>query len=344
MATQQYENYWSLTVEYTDIHGLRFIETLRIIYNHTKLGNVNFSNLTNDINKLFKKSDLGSVRKSINQFIKLGFIEPNFIGAHPLTSDYLSAKTNEKRNLVFSNIFYSNAKLKASYSTNSPINEIKFFIKTLEEVGSMTYDDIAGIMNVDLSIFPNQYLTAIELAQYNAIAKANRFAERKNNQIGYLINFLQRMDDITYKNKVMSFENNTANIATKADGKRDNYLHKLYKAELMEESKAHFKKEIPFCMVEKFGYPYLIASHIKPFKNAQDDEQYDRENGILISLTLDSLFDKNKISFNANDGKIMISNSLDKDLRKHLEQYNLDFALLTPKRRQYLAYHNNCLK
>ena len=50
MTVQNYENSWKLTVEYPDIHGKRFLGTLKIIV------------------------DFGSIRKSINQFVTLGFV------------------------------------------------------------------------------------------------------------------------------------------------------------------------------------------------------------------------------------------------------------------------------
>ena len=49
----------------------------------------------------------------------------------------------------------------------------------------------------------------------------------------------------------------------------------------------------------------LIASHIVPWKEASDNERLDVENGILLSPTIDALFDKHLISFN-DDGSIII--------------------------------------
>lgn len=62
------------------------------------------------------------------------------------------------------------------------------------------------------------------------------------------------------------------------------------------------------------GYPgtqFLLASHIKPWRIATDDERLDKYNGILLLPNLDKVFDLGYITFEEN-GSIKIS--------KHLEQ------------------------
>ena len=53
----------------------------------------------------------------------------------------------------------------------------------------------------------------------------------------------------------------------------------------------------------------LIASHIVPWRDSNDDERRDVNNGILLSPTYDALFDKHLISFN-DLGHIMISSKI----------------------------------
>ena len=53
----------------------------------------------------------------------------------------------------------------------------------------------------------------------------------------------------------------------------------------------------------------LIASHIKPWRNAIDLERLDVDNGILLSPDYDALFDKHLISFE-NSGKIILSEQI----------------------------------
>lgn len=53
----------------------------------------------------------------------------------------------------------------------------------------------------------------------------------------------------------------------------------------------------------------LIASHIHPWKDSNDDERLDVNNGILLSPTYDALFDQHLITFD-NNGKIVLASNL----------------------------------
>lgn len=54
----------------------------------------------------------------------------------------------------------------------------------------------------------------------------------------------------------------------------------------------------------------LIASHIVPWRHADDQERLDVNNGILLSPTYDALFDRHLISFD-NSGKIILSDQIE---------------------------------
>ena len=60
----------------------------------------------------------------------------------------------------------------------------------------------------------------------------------------------------------------------------------------------------------------LIASHIKPWRESNDKERLDVNNGFLMCPIHDALFDKGYISF-SNEGNILISSAIPK------EEYNL---------------------
>lgn len=87
---QQYDSYWKLTVEYSDIHGTLFSNVLNTIVKFIDRNNLEKvdctaglnKNLQEIVNRLNPKEDMGSVRKSINQFIKLGFVNPGYKGYH----------------------------------------------------------------------------------------------------------------------------------------------------------------------------------------------------------------------------------------------------------------------
>lgn len=63
--------------------------------------------------------------------------------------------------------------------------------------------------------------------------------------------------------------------------------------------------------------PILIASHIVPWSQSNDEEKLDVNNGILLSPNVDALFDKHLISFE-NDGLILISDKVSRENRDAL--------------------------
>ena len=87
----------------------------------------------------------------------------------------------------------------------------------------------------------------------------------------------------------------------------------------------------------------LIASHIKPWRDADNQERLDAYNGLLLLPNYDKLFDLGYISFNSK-GKIMYSRLLDKFDRETFGlTNNLHLVKLEEQHLKYLKYHNdNC--
>ncbi|MDX4065009.1 HNH endonuclease signature motif containing protein [Aliarcobacter skirrowii] len=350
---QKYEKYWELTVEYTDINEEPFLKTLEMIveyidnHNMTEYDKKKYKELQNIVNRKYPKEDMRSVRKSINQFVKLGFVNHYLKSYHHLTKDFLNAKSQRKRRNIFSNIFYSNSKLSASVTKPSEVRHINFLIKTLEEVGSLSKQDIEGLITVNnLEDIKKGYLTRVELDEAIEYATRIGFKLRKYNQIGYVFNFLNKLEGILFVDDILYFEEDAKQIfgedlIVSGAKKRDYYLHRLYKEALKTESEEKFGKVI--CMLEKLDYPVLIASHIKPFIDSNDDEAYDPNNGLLLSRTIDSLFDLNYITFN-DKGNIIFSEKLSSNIVEKWKDYSLDLSVLNSERLTYLKYHNSKLK
>jgi len=53
----------------------------------------------------------------------------------------------------------------------------------------------------------------------------------------------------------------------------------------------------------------LVASHIKPWRHAENDERLNRHNGLMLAPHADFLFDRGFISF--SDGRLLISEVVD---------------------------------
>lgn len=94
------------------------------------------------------------------------------------------------------------------------------------------------------------------------------------------------------------------------------------------------------CLCKVSNPKFLIASHIKPWADSENDEKLDADNGFLLCPNHDALFDFGYISFDEN-GTIMISEELgqvdtifmnvDKNMKISLSSGN----------KKYLEYHRN---
>jgi len=86
---------------------------------------------------------------------------------------------------------------------------------------------------------------------------------------------------------------------------------------------------------------HLIASHIKPWRDCDDREKLDGNNGLLLAPHIDHLFDKGYISFE-DTGKILVSPSLDKmTLLKWGVGTIVTVGEFNEKQTKYLEYHRN---
>ncbi|MBZ8134384.1 hypothetical protein CLD20_13965 [Afifella sp. IM 167] len=82
----------------------------------------------------------------------------------------------------------------------------------------------------------------------------------------------------------------------------------------------------------------LRASHIKPWRDASDQERLDPRNGLLLSATLDALFDRYLISFE-DGGKMLISPAIKAVEFEHLP-LNPESQIDVPEgTKKYLTYH-----
>ncbi len=109
----------------------------------------------------------------------------------------------------------------------------------------------------------------------------------------------------------------------------------IYRKKLLEEISI-----CPFTLVN--DERLLIASHIKPWKQAENKEKKDPKNGFVFTPTYDKLFDRGYISF-TDDKRLMVSTWLSKYNREQLglvEGQVIDkLPVLDEKRKRYLKYH-----
>lgn len=69
----------------------------------------------------------------------------------------------------------------------------------------------------------------------------------------------------------------------------------------------------PRCRITGVSNPaFLVASHIKPWRKATNPERLDGDNGLMLTPSIDRLFDRGYIGFQ-DDGTLIISEAADKN-------------------------------
>ena len=301
-----------------------------------------YSDLQKNIKRLLN-IDFESIRKGINQFVKMGFVNCHLKSYHPLTKEYLEAQNNEERKLILSKIVYSNSSFQRSVTKDSNLNEIGFLVRTLEHLGTLSSQYICVIMTLDLHKYKKGYIDKSELDTLYNDPDRKKFVNRKYNQIGYLNNLLGKLDGIFYNKHTKNYSISAPDediVIEVEKTKRDSYLQRIYKRQLEEECYSVYGAELPKCMVENLAYPVLIASHIKPYIKCAPEEQFDPKNGLLLSKNIDSLFDLKYISFD-DEGKVILYKRLPEDVKEYLQKTDccIEPRFLNSKRKLYLAEH-----
>ena len=86
---------------------------------------------------------------------------------------------------------------------------------------------------------------------------------------------------------------------------------------------------------------HLVASHVQPWRDSSNDQRLDGENGLLLTPTIDHLFDKGFISFE-DSGQLIVSPVADP---KSLKRMGVDsvgrvnVGAFSQGQRRYLEFH-----
>ncbi|MEX1014925.1 MAG: HNH endonuclease [Candidatus Paceibacterota bacterium] len=161
------------------------------------------------------------------------------------------------------------------------------------------------------------------------IEKANRLLKNRENSIVKIEPIILNQIKEIENNKTLLINEKTALVKIRLG--QSNYRRELI--EYWETS----------CVTKLEIQELLIASHIKPFSECNENEKYDLFNGLLLTPNYDKLFDKFLISFDKS-GKILISTLLEKSDMEKLgisREDKLNSEKISPNHFEYLKYHND---
>lgn len=97
------------------------------------------------------------------------------------------------------------------------------------------------------------------------------------------------------------------------------------------------------CRVTKLDITsLLIASHIKPWRSANNEERLDKNNGLLLSPHIDKLFDLGHITF-LEDGSLLSSDFAKKVLPYWSIKASINVGKFNEKQSGYLNWHKENL-
>jgi putative restriction endonuclease len=124
---------------------------------------------------------------------------------------------------------------------------------------------------------------------------------------------------------------------------RDTEKQALIKARrgqgLFRQNVAHVER---FCRVTRVDRPeHLVASHIKPWRESDNRERLFEGNGLLLTPTIDHLFDRGFISFE-NSGELLISPVAHEDSMKKMGIITnrvVNIGGFAEPQREFLQFH-----
>ena len=101
------------------------------------------------------------------------------------------------------------------------------------------------------------------------------------------------------------------------------------------------------CRITGVNRPeHLIASHCKPWRDCEsNDERLDGENGLLLTPTVDHLFDRGFISFE-NNGDVLVSPVAHRESLKRMGievARRLNVGAFMEGQRRYLEFHREAV-
>lgn len=110
---------------------------------------------------------------------------------------------------------------------------------------------------------------------------------------------------------------------------------------LFKQRVMHIERKCRITGVENLTH--LIASHCKPWRDASNEERLDGENGLLLTPSVDHLFDRGFIGFE-NSGELIISPIAHRPSLQRMgieTEHSVNVGLFTEGQKHFLEFHRN---
>ncbi|MED4052295.1 HNH endonuclease [Priestia megaterium] len=166
-----------------------------------------------------------------------------------------------------------------------------------------------------------------ELANFffEVIEATNLFLRRK----------FQIEDNLQLEN-VKQIENELNSIITLEKTEKETIIKSRIGQSAFKKALLTIEKKCRLCGVR--DERFLVASHIKPWSESNNQERLDVNNGLLLCPNHDALFDKRYISFDET-GKIIIKKSLDETTKMFLNISDNMRINLDERQQIYMKWH-----
>ena len=162
---QKYQDQWNYTAAFTgnskenggltgNGNFLKILKASKEFIDKNKDKEFDYKKYQEKIKSVYSVES-ASVRKAINQSVKLGFI--NFKGSsyHPLLDDFLTSIDNGDRSEILKQIVFDNSSFSKNMTENNGKNElcenkneVKFFYNTLKEFKKLKKSDLIAMMQI----------------------------------------------------------------------------------------------------------------------------------------------------------------------------------------------------
>lgn len=219
-----------------------------------------------------------------------------------------------------------------AHSRTNYISWLKFLDEqgyTLTELQS--YDDIDDLLAMDVSRQPHRsiYTKPNDIVNFkSALRKYLKFRQS---------DFARQQEDT-----ILAEINKVKNDATLSITEREAIVKsRVGQGKFRDKLVSYWHG----CSVSTFShFDLLVASHIKPWRDADNHQRLDVFNGLLLLPNYDKLFDKGYISFDDN-GRVLYSRYIDETDKRLLKMDDtLHLTKIEDAHKPYLKYHrDNCL-